>query len=85
MLYKQEDLCSICNGLIAISNEKVEFHHNPSIIFLRKINLYQDESVIIDIWAQITLAHKNCNQNDGEILAKESKKEIAPKLYSSIL
>lgn len=113
LLDKQQNLCSICNGLIDISNEKVEFHHNPPVIFLRKklfcilleisefedvffltpscpnilkkINLYKDESVIIDIWkeqvfdiwAQITLAHKNCNQDDGKILAKESKKEIA--------
>ena len=47
--------------------------------------MYQDEFAIIniwkkqvfDIWAQITLAHKNCNQDDSKILAKESKKEIA--------
>lgn len=78
MLDKQQNLCSICNGLIDILNEKVEFHHNPPIIFLwkklfcilleisefedvffltlnfpdilRKINLYQNESVITDIW-----------------------------------
>ena len=113
LLNRQQNLCSICNGLIDISNEKVEFHHNPPVIFLRKklfcilleisefedvfsltpncpnilkkINLYQNESFIIDIWkeqvfdiwAQITLAHKKCNQDDGKILAKESKKEIA--------
>lgn len=113
LLDRQQDLCSICNGLIDISNEKVEFHHNPPVIFLRKklfcilleisefedvfsltpncpnilrkIDSYQDESVItdiwkervFDIWAKITLAHKNCNQDDGKILAKESKKEIA--------
>lgn len=112
LLDRQQNLCSICNGLIDISNEKVEFHHNPPIIFLRKklfcillkisefedvfsltpncpdtlrkIDLYQDESVItgiwkeqvFDIWAKITLAHKSCNQDDGKLLAKESKKEI---------
>ena len=38
--------------------------------------MYQDESVIIDIWVQITLAYKNCNQDKGKNLAKESKKEI---------
>ena len=32
---------------------------------------------VFDIWAQITLVHKNCNKDDGKILAKESKKEIA--------
>jgi hypothetical protein len=113
LLHRQQDLCSICNGLIEILNENVEFHHNPPVIFLRKklfcilleisefedvfsvapncpnifkkINLYQNESLIIDIWkeqvfdiwAQITLAHKSCNQDDGKILARESKKEIA--------
>lgn len=105
MLNRQQDLCSICYGFIDISNEKVEFYYNPSVIFLRKklfcillkipefedvfpltpncpniffkINLYSNEPFIIGIWAQITLAHKNCNQDDGKILAKESKKEIA--------
>nr|WAK85045.1 hypothetical proteine [Amicula sp. isolate GU52X-4 cfCalB7] len=113
LLNRQQDLCSICNGLIDISNEKGQFHYNPPVICLRKklfcilleisefedvfslppncpnilktINFYQDESIIIDIWkeqvfdiwAQITLAHKKCNQEDGNLLAKESKKEIA--------
>jgi hypothetical protein len=113
LLDKQQNLCSICNGLIDILNEKVEFHHNPLIIFLRKklfcilleisefediffltpncpnilrkINLYQNKSLIIeiwkkqvfDVWVQLTLAHKNCNQDDGKIIAKDSKREFA--------
>ena len=36
LLDKQQDLCFICNDLIDISNQKVKFHRNPPIIFLKK-------------------------------------------------
>jgi len=112
LLDKQQNLCFICNGLIDILNEKVEFHRNPPVLLLRKklfcilleisefedvffltpncpnilrkINLYQNASFITDIWkkqvfdvwAPLTLVHKNCNQDEGKILAKDSKREF---------